>query len=179
MFPAEKPMILNSLAREITGHRTINQGISLTNLFNEDVIDKVAESAWGRFWISFTSFETTSAGLIGLIIIIRGIKLIADTIIHGYALHRLFGWSLHLLGTFWDSVANLLLHLGTHQFSGPPADSNQELLTASAPQSSKEAPKSSSYYANTTSRKDHNNTNTTLYPHSELKEELSRTHYSI
>ena len=49
MFPAEKPMILNSLAREITGHPTINQGISLTNLFNEDVIDKIAESAWGRF----------------------------------------------------------------------------------------------------------------------------------
>ena len=44
MFPAENPMILNSLAREITGHPTINQGISLTNLFNEDVIDKIAES---------------------------------------------------------------------------------------------------------------------------------------
>ena len=45
MFPAEKPMILNSLAREIRGNPTINQGISLTNLFNEDVIDKIAESA--------------------------------------------------------------------------------------------------------------------------------------
>ena len=56
MFPAEKPMILNSLAREITGHPTINQGISLTNIFNEDVIDKIAESAWGRFWTSFTSY---------------------------------------------------------------------------------------------------------------------------
>ena len=71
MFPAEKPMILNSLAREITGHPTINQGISLTNLFNEDVIDQIAEYAWGRFWTIFTS--------------------LADTIIHRYALHRLFG----------------------------------------------------------------------------------------
>ena len=41
-------MILNSLAREITGNPTINQEISLTNLFNEDVIDKIAEFAWGR-----------------------------------------------------------------------------------------------------------------------------------
>ena len=63
MFPAEKPMILNSLAREITGHQTINQGIPLTNLFNEDVIDKIAESAEGRFWTIFTSFATTSASL--------------------------------------------------------------------------------------------------------------------
>ena len=110
MFQAEKPMILNSLAREITGHPTINQGISLTNLFNEDVIDKIAESTWRRFWTIFTSFGTTSAGLIELIIIIRGIKLKADNIIHGYALHRLFAWSLHLLGAFWVSVTNLLLH---------------------------------------------------------------------
>ena len=84
-----------------------------------------------------------------------------------------------LLGAFWDSVTNLLLHLGTHRPSGPPAESHYLLLTASAPQSSKEAPKSSSYNANNTSGKDHNNTNKTLYPHSELKEELSRTHYSI
>ena len=71
MFPAENPIILNSLAREITGHPTINQGISLTNLFNEDVIDRIAEPAWGRFWTIFTSFGTTNAGLIGLIIIIK------------------------------------------------------------------------------------------------------------
>ena len=94
--------------------------------------------------------------------------MIADTIIHGYALHRLFGWSLHLIGAFWDSVSGLLLHLGTHRSSGPPAESHQLLLTASVPQSSKEATKGSSYNANTTSGKDHNNTNTTLYPHSKL-----------
>ena len=179
LFPAAKPMILNSLAREITGYPTINQGISLTSLFNKDVIDKIAESAWGRFWTIFRSFGTTSAGLIGQIIIITGNKLIAETIIHGYALHRLFEWSVHLLGAFWDSVTNLLLHLRIHRPSRAPAESHRELLIASAPQSSKEAPKSSSYNANNTSGKDHNNTNTTLYSHSELKEDLSRTHYSI
>ena len=98
-------------------------------MFNQEVIDRIAEFALGRFWTIFTSFGTTSAGLTGLIIIIRVIKLIADTIIHGYALHRLFGWSLHLLGAFWDLVTNLLLHLGTHRPSGPPAERHQELLT--------------------------------------------------
>ena len=34
IFPAGKPMILNPLDREITAHPTINQEISLTNLFN-------------------------------------------------------------------------------------------------------------------------------------------------
>ena len=176
MFPALKPIILNSIAGEITGHPTINQGISLTNFFSQEVIDKIAEYAWGRFWTIFTTFGTTSAGLIGLIIVIRGIQLIADTIIHGYALHRLFGWSLHLLGAFWDSVTNLLLHLGTNRPPRSPTVSHQPLLTASEPKNSKEAPKSSTHNENTNSGKDHNITNTNLYPHSELKEELRRTH---
>ena len=57
MFPAEKSMILNYLAREIKGHPTINQGISLTNLFNQEVIDKIVESAGGRFWTIFKILE--------------------------------------------------------------------------------------------------------------------------
>ena len=179
MFPAGKPMILNSLAREITGHPTINQGILLTYLFNQEVIDNIAESDWGRFWSVCTNFAITSACIIGLIIIIRGIKLIADTIIHGYALHRLFGWSLHLLGAFWDAVTNLLLHSGTNRPAGPPAESHQPLITALVPQNSIEEPKSSTYNKNTNSVKDHNSTKTTPYPHSELKKELSRSHHSI
>ena len=61
-FLAEKAMISNSLAREITGHPTIYQGILLTNLFNRKVIDKIAESAWGKFWTVFKCVGTTSAG---------------------------------------------------------------------------------------------------------------------
>ena len=82
---------------------------------------------------------------------------------------------LHLLGAFWDSVTNLLLHLGTSRPSGPPGESQQLLLTASVPHNSKEAPKRSTQNANNSSSKDHNNTNTTLYPYSKLKKELSRT----
>ena len=82
------------------------------NLLDEETLNKIAESAWGRFWTLFTNFGTASAGFIGIIIKIRGIKLIADTTIHGYALHSVFGWSIHLLGALWDSVTNLLLHLG-------------------------------------------------------------------
>ena len=44
----------------------------------------------------------------------RLIKLMVDTIIHGYAIYRLYGFSIHLLGAIWNSVTQLLLHLG-HQ----------------------------------------------------------------
>ena len=70
----------------------MNDKVSLMNLLDEETLNKIAESAWGRFWTLFTNFGTASAGFIGIIIIIRGIKLIADTIMHGYALHSVFGW---------------------------------------------------------------------------------------
>ena len=130
MFPAEKPIVLNTIARGIMGHATLNQGASLINLLDEKTLNKIAESAWGKFWSVFTNFETASASMIGIIIIIRGIKLIADTLIHGYALHNMFGWSFHLLGALGDSVTNLLLHLGTTrststQPNSTPPDSEQ------------------------------------------------------
>lgn len=49
--------------------------------------------------------------MIGAYFCIRIIKLIIDTIIHGYALHTIYGWSIHLIGALWDSITNLLLHL--------------------------------------------------------------------
>jgi len=50
---------------------------------------------------------------------IRIIKLILDTIVHGYALHTVYGWSMYLLGAIWDSLTQLLLHLGKKKPSEP------------------------------------------------------------
>lgn len=47
-----------------------------------------------------------------IILPIRLAKLIVDTIIHGYALHSIYDWSIHLFGSIWSSVTHLLLHLG-------------------------------------------------------------------
>ena len=80
--------------------------------------------------------------------------------------------------------STILLHISTIELTGPgparpPAESHQPLLTASAPQNSIEETKSSTHNENTNSGKDHNSTHTILYPHSELKGELSRAHCSI
>ena len=69
------------------------------------------------------SLGNASAGLIGVYFCIRTFKLIIDTLIHGYALHTIYGWSIHLIGAFWDSVTNLLLHLAN---GGKKKEENQE-----------------------------------------------------
>lgn len=112
MFPAEKIGILNTMARGVKGEPTLTQGISLSHLLDENAIQKITESAWKKIWGTFLVLGNASAGVIGIYFSVRAIKLIIDTAIHGYALHTIYGWSLHLIGALWDSVTNLLLHLG-------------------------------------------------------------------
>ena len=68
-------MISNSLARGIMGKSTLNQGVSLLNLLDEEAIGKIAQSTWIKIWTIFPNFGTVSAGFIGVMIIIRDIIL--------------------------------------------------------------------------------------------------------
>jgi len=77
----------------------------MINLFDDQTLEKIAESAGARLWRGFTTFGSASAGVLTIFILIRLIKLIVNTIIHGYALHSVYGWNLHLIGI------HLLLHL--------------------------------------------------------------------
>lgn len=72
----------------------------------------LAESAGKRIWKGFITFGSASAGVLAIFVIVRVTKLVIDTIIHGYALHSVYGWSIHLLGAIWSSITNLLLHTG-------------------------------------------------------------------
>lgn len=113
MFPAERPAVLNTVVRGVMGQSTIMQGGSIANLVDEASIHRIVASTWQRFWGKFLIFGNISAGLIGIYLCVRTIKLILDTLVHGYALHSVYGWSVYLLGAIWDSLTQLLLHLGS------------------------------------------------------------------
>lgn len=112
MFPVERPAMLNVIAHGAMGGRVPPGTVSIGNLLDESTLDRIAEGAGRKLWRGFISFGSVSAGVLAIFVIIRGIKLIIDTLIHGYALHSIYGWSIHLLGAVWSSVTNLLLHLG-------------------------------------------------------------------
>lgn len=122
MFPAEKPALLNSVVRGITGYSSAADTALMYDLLNEDTLNKIAKSTAKRIWSAFVSFGSTTAGIMGTFIIIRFIKIIIDIAIHGYALHMAYGCSIHLIGAIWSSLTNLLLHLAR----GPPKGSQDK-----------------------------------------------------
>ena len=112
LFPMEKPSVLNKIALGMSG-RTINrQGMSLMGFFDEDLLEEIAENTWRKIWSNFLAFGSASAGFIGIILICRLIKLLIDTVVHGYAIYSLYGFSVHLIGSVWNSITQLLIHLG-------------------------------------------------------------------
>ena len=97
MFPAEKPALLNILARGAGGHSLHSGSLSMYNLLDEDFLNKIVDTTTSCVWNGFITFGSATAGVFGIFVIIRIINLIIDTAIHGYALHSLYGCSLHLL----------------------------------------------------------------------------------
>lgn len=112
MFPAKRPAVLNAVARGMMRHTTAIHRGSFTNLLSEEALEKLATSAWEKAWSRFQIFGNISAGVIGIFLTMRLVKLVLDTFIHGFALHSVYGCSVHLMGAFWDSLTQLLLLLG-------------------------------------------------------------------
>jgi len=98
MFPAERLLLLNMVARSSSVHR------------------KIAISTWQKFWSKFLIFGNINVELLGIYLIVRVVKLLLDIFVHGYVLHTVY--VLHTdgqctyLGAIWDSLTQLLLHLG-------------------------------------------------------------------
>lgn len=123
MYPLESPALVNTIVRGAMGHQVPEGSFSFYNLMDEKTISKIAKTASERVWNGFITFGSASAGILGIWVTIRVIKLVIDTILHGYAIYSIFGWSYHLLAAFWDSVTNLILHL-----AAPPKKTQQEPL---------------------------------------------------
>lgn len=140
MFPAEKPALLNAVARGLTGH-SVPSGVSMYNLLDEDSLNKIVESTASKLWKGFVGFGSATAGVIGVIMIIRLIKLTIDTFIHGYAIHTVYGCSLHLIGALWDSITHLLLHLGRKRPDRKKQPLPDDAICATAPGNPPELPK--------------------------------------
>jgi len=91
MFPAKRPAVLNTVVRGVLGQPTLIHGGSISNLIDQASIEKTAVSTWIKFWGKFLIFGNISAGLLGIYLCVRTIKLILDTLMHGYALHTVYG----------------------------------------------------------------------------------------
>ena len=71
VFPLERPSVLNQVAMTVSGRHSSREGINIAGFLDEAMLEKIANNTWARIYSSFLSFGTVSAGIIGLIMLIR------------------------------------------------------------------------------------------------------------
>lgn len=96
MFPIEKPSMLDTLVQGAMGRAIPHESVSIYNLMDQASLEKIAENAGARH--GFITFGSASARVLTIVLAIRLIKLIIDSLIREYALHSVYGWSVHLVG---------------------------------------------------------------------------------
>ena len=92
------------------GHPLGNSEGSLLKLLNENAMERIIDNTWTSIWTKFLTFGTISAGIIAILMIIHTIKITVDIILQGYAIHSVYGWSVHLLGALWTSATHSLIY---------------------------------------------------------------------
>ena len=107
----QRPAILESVARQLANKYNPIGTPDLSRLIDPRSIEKIAQSTFSRFWTSFTKFGITAAGILAIIMILQMFKFISDTLIRGYALYFVYGWSAHLLAAIWSALTHLFLSL--------------------------------------------------------------------
>lgn len=111
MFPSERQAITNTIARSITGKTTNLQGLNLHYAFTAESMNRIVTNYAKKVWGWFYFFGNITSGFIGIWIGFKILKFAIDTVIHGWSLYRMFGFGIHLLGSFWGTVTNVMLHV--------------------------------------------------------------------
>ena len=107
----ERLVLLNVLAKNLPGHPISHKRVSLMSFLDEASLEKLTKNTWTRLWSKFMSFGTVNAGIITILMILKFIKLLIETVIRRYTLHSIYGWSFKLLGTTFASITYLLIHM--------------------------------------------------------------------
>ena len=69
------------------------------------------------------TFGTASAGIIAILLILQAIKMIIEVMIKGFLIHRIYGWSINMLGSIFSSVMQCLVSIGTRSTDPKPTNS--------------------------------------------------------
>ncbi|APG78725.1 putative glycoprotein [Hubei chuvirus-like virus 3] len=115
MNPYERDAITNTLTRGSSMVHFDRQDLSVSGMMDDASIDAIANRYFTRVVGVFSVIGNVSASFLGCYVVLRLMKLVFDTLIHGKAIYEIYGFSLALLGAIWDSATTYLLHRGTRE----------------------------------------------------------------
>lgn len=111
----DKRAASNIVSRSMMNKETNYQDYRPANLIHEDYIESKIRKYWDKLISFSTIFGQVTSSMIGLWLLIKGIKYILDSIVHGKILYDIYGFSWRLIAAFWDSLAVCMTHRYLHR----------------------------------------------------------------
>ena len=102
----ERQSILNDVARSIN-NEPVHDYQGFQNLISENLLESMLTKKLNFLWTKAQIFGQFSSGFIAILMIFSTVKMIIETLVRGYTLHRIFGFSFKLLGAIFSSVTHL------------------------------------------------------------------------
>ena len=119
---------MNKFARKADESVFHNKYSALFKILNKVIIERLADFYLSRIWQRFMTFGTLSAGFLTFLLIIHALKVFVDINLDGVALHKVYEFSVHLIGTVWSSVTYFLISLAS-----PTVEPYSQVPKSSAP----------------------------------------------
>lgn len=98
------------ITRSMVGKESNHQDFDVANLIKESYIEGKIHKYWTKLLSWSTIFGQITSSMIGLWLICKMFKYIADSIVHGKILYDIYGFSWRLIAAFWDSLAVCMTH---------------------------------------------------------------------
>lgn len=117
LAPMDRGTFIEAVRRKLNGEQLPNFSPPMNRLIDPDYIEQVAESRLKKIWFNFVEFGSVSAGIMSIIMIFGALKVLADTVIRGYTLHRVMGFGFHLLAACFGSLTHLITTIATNDTS--------------------------------------------------------------
>lgn len=109
MAPNEREAVETILTTHLLAGNANMQGIDTSTLLSGKGLENVVNQTISKLWGWFSIFGNISAGVLGVYMLLRVIKFMVDTVIHGTMLYEAYGLSIALFGSIWDSVTHCLI----------------------------------------------------------------------
>lgn len=110
MCPIERSAITNVIVRGMTGQQPDLQGLSLGNVIDDTLVEKIRNNIFSTLWGGFSVFGNVVSGLIGCLVVVKLVKWVIDIILQGKILYDLYGVSIVIIGAVWNSLTTYLVH---------------------------------------------------------------------
>lgn len=126
MFHGESAATLVTISSLVRVTTTDLQGLHMKSLIDEEMFESLYRKTIDRVWGWFNWVGEFSTTVLGIYVVVRILKFLLDTIVHGHILYNAFGFSFQLLGAMMQSALVLLICCSIEKRPKHPAQNHKK-----------------------------------------------------